>query len=68
MLQFYRSWCNMGSYESEAKLENKMIDQLVKQGYEQVQIEDVNSLEKNFREQVNKHNKIELKGKELSDK
>ncbi len=58
----------MGSYESEAKLENKMIDQLVKQGYEQVQIEDVNSLEKNFREQVNKHNKIELKGKELSDK
>ena len=58
----------MGVYESEARLENRMIDQLVKQGYEQVQIDDVNSLEKNFREQVNKHNKIELKGKNLSDK
>lgn len=58
----------MGVYESEARLENRMIDQLVKQGYEQVQIDDVNSLEKNFREQVNKHNKIELKGKDLSDK
>ena len=57
----------MGVYESEARLENRMIDQLVKQGYEQVQIDDVNSLEKNFREQVNKHNKIELKGKNLSD-
>ena len=57
-----------GVYESEARLENRMIDQLVKQGYEQVQIDDVNSLEKNFREQVNKHNKIELKGKDLSDK
>lgn len=58
----------MGVYESEVRLENRMIDQLVKQGYEQVQIDDVNSLEKNFREQVNKHNKIELKGKDLSDK
>ena len=58
----------MGVYESEARLENRMIDQLVKQGYEQVQIDDVNSLEKNFREQVNKHNKKELKGKDLSDK
>ena len=58
----------MGVYESEARLENRMIDQLVKQGYEQVQIDDVNSLEENFREQVNKHNKIELKGKDLSDK
>lgn len=58
----------MSSYESEARLEDKMIDQLVKQGYEKIQIDDVDSLEKNFRNQVNKHNKIELKGKELSDK
>ncbi len=58
----------MGVYESEARLENRMIDQLVKQGYEQVQIDDANSLQKNFREQVNKHNKIELKDKDLSDK
>lgn len=58
----------MGSYESESKLENRMIDQLVKQGYEKIQIDDVQSLEKNFRNQVNRHNKIELKGKDLSDK
>ena len=48
----------MGVYESEARLENRMIDQLVKQGYKQVQIDDVNLLEENFREQVNKHNII----------
>mgnify|MGYP006990191468 CR=1 FL=1 len=28
----------MGVYESEARLEDRMIDQLVKQGYEKVQI------------------------------
>lgn len=58
----------MGVYESEARLEDRMIDQLVKQGYEKVQINDVKDLENNFREQVNKHNKIELKNKPLSDK
>lgn len=58
----------MSVYESEARLEDRMIDQLVKQGYEKVQINDVKDLESNFREQVNKHNKIELKNKPLSDK
>ena len=58
----------MGVYESEARLEDRMIDQLVKQGYESVQIKDVKELENNFREQINKHNKIELKNKPLSDK
>lgn len=58
----------MGVYESEARLEDRMIDQLVKQGYEKVQINDVKDLENNFREQVNRHNKIELKNKPLSDK
>ncbi len=58
----------MGVYESEARLEDRMIDQLVKQGYEKIQINDVKDLENNFREQVNKHNKIELKNKPLSDK
>lgn len=58
----------MGVYESEVRLENRMINQLVKQGYEQIQTDDVNSLEENFREQVNKHNKIESKVKDLSDK
>ena len=58
----------MGVYESEARLEDRMIDQLVKQGYSKVVINDVNELEQNFREQVNIHNKIELKSKNLSDK
>ena len=58
----------MGVYESEVRLEDRMIDQLVKQGYEKVQINDVKDLENNFREQVNRHNKIELKNKPLSDK
>ena len=58
----------MGSYESESKLEDRMIDQLKKQGYQYIEINDVNELEKNFREQVNLHNRGELKFKDLSDK
>lgn len=58
----------MSSYESESKLEEKLINQLSKQGYEIVKIDDVQALENNFREQINKHNKIELNGKDLSDK
>lgn len=58
----------MGSYESESRLENRMIDQLRKQGYTLAEINDVNDLENNFRKQVNIHNRLELKGKDLSDK
>lgn len=58
----------MGVYESEAKLEEKLIDQLVKQGYKKVQIDTVEDLERNFREQINEHNKFRLKEKLLSDK
>ena len=38
----------MSVYESELKLEDRMIDQLVKQGYEKVQIKNVKELEDNF--------------------
>ena len=58
----------MGVYESEAKLEEKLIDQLVKQGYKNVQIDTVEDLERNFREQINEHNKFRLDEKPLSDK
>ena len=58
----------MANYESEAKLEDRMIDQLRKQGYNYVEINDVEQLEANFRKQINIHNKVELKGKDLSDK
>ena len=40
----------MGKYESESKLEDRMIDQLRKQGYQYVEIIDVTELERNFRE------------------
>ena len=58
----------MGSYESESKLEDRMIDQLRRQGYQYIEINDVNELERNFREQINLHNRAELKFKDLSDK
>ena len=58
----------MGVYESEAKLEEKLIDQLVKQGYKKVQIDTVEDLERNFREQINEHNKFRLEEKPLSNK
>ena len=58
----------MGTYESESKLEDRMIDQLRKQGYQYIEINDVTELERNFREQVNLHNRAELKFKDLSDK
>ena len=58
----------MGSFESESRLEERMIDQLRKQGYQYVEINDVTELERNFREQVNLHNRGELKFKDLSDK
>ena len=58
----------MGVYESEAKLEEKLIEQLVKQGYKKVQIDTVEDLERNFREQINEHNKFRLEEKPLSDK
>ena len=58
----------MGIYESESKLEDRMINQLIKQGYQYIKINDVTELERNFREQVNLHNRGELKFKDLSDK
>ncbi len=58
----------MGIYESEAKLEEKLIDQLVKQGYKKVQVDTVEDLERNFRNQINEHNKYRLDEKPLSDK
>ncbi|MDO5569510.1 MAG: type I restriction endonuclease, partial [bacterium] len=58
----------MAAYESEKILEDKMIAQLVRQGYEKVEIETEEQLINNFREQVYLHNMEELGGKRLSDK
>ena len=55
-------------YESEKKLEENLIKQLVADGYELVSIPDLDALKNNFRKQINKHNAEELKGRELTDK
>lgn len=54
-------------YESEKTLENNLINQLVSDGYELVQINDIDDLYSNFRKQINKHNFSELNGRELTD-
>ena len=55
-------------YESEKLLEEKMLKQLVAQGYEKVVIDTEEELINNFRKQINKHNAVELNHKDLSDK
>lgn len=56
-------------YQSEAKLENLLLSNLEsKHKYKRVKIESEKELEENFRTQLNKFNKKNLKGKDLSDK
>lgn len=55
-------------YESEAMLEEKLIKHLELLGYTRVKLNNLDDVKENFRKQVNAHNKIELKGKELSDR
>ena len=50
----------MSNYESEKILEEKMIKQLVCQGYEKVKIDTEEELIANFREQIYLHNMEEL--------
>ncbi|ADO84606.1 type I restriction endonuclease subunit R [Ilyobacter polytropus] len=52
--------------QSEAALENKLLEQLKAQGYEQIHIKDEDELKSNFRKQLEKHNKIELSDREFS--
>src|SRR5574344_2926191 len=59
---------SMSNYESEKILEEKMIKQLVCQGYEKVKIDTEEELITNFREQIYLHNMEELGGERLSDK
>lgn len=55
-------------YESEAVLENKLIEYLTNNGYEKVNISSEEDLENNFRTQINKFNADKLKGKDLTNK
>lgn len=58
----------MSNYESEAVLEEKMINQLKRQGYSFVTINNEEELLENFRKQVYLHNEEVLEHKPLSDK
>ena len=55
-------------YQSEAELENKLIEKLKTQGYKRVLINDYSELENNFREQLNKFNEKALNNNPLTDK
>ena len=54
------------SRQSEAVLEDNLVKQLIKQGYESVYIPDEDALLANFRSQLEKHNKVKLSDTEFS--
>ncbi len=56
------------TYQSEYELEEQLIEQLVKQGYEKVKIDDEDMLKENFRKMIFKHNKEKLNNVPLTDK
>lgn len=56
------------AYQSEAKLEDLLMKQLVDQGYTEVAITDYDQLKDNFKEQFQEFNKAKLGGTPLSDK
>lgn len=56
------------SYQSEAQLEDQLIRDLIKKGYEQVSIRDKDELERNFREKLFQFNHKVMEEKPFSDK
>ena len=55
------------AYQSEAELENLLIEQLKNQGYESANIQNYEELEANFKEQFARFNAAKL-DKPLTDK
>lgn len=56
------------AYQTEAALEENLINLLSNNGYERIRIKDEDDLKENFRKQVSKFNRERLKGKPLTDK
>ncbi len=56
------------TYQSENELEERLILQLTKQGYEKVKINNEDDLNKNFKEVLSKFNEKKLNGIPLTDK
>ena len=59
---------NSMGYQSEAQLEKQLVEQLLKQGYGQVVINDEDELKKNFREQLYLYNEKKLGGVQFTEK
>lgn len=55
------------SYQSEAQLEKNLVEQLVRQGYQPVTINDYDAIIENFRQQLNKFNEKKLNAQQLTD-
>ena len=53
------------AYQSEQELENKIVAQLAKQGFERVQITDTKSLWANLKAQLSKLNGFDISETEL---
>ena len=56
------------AYQSEAQLEEQLIEQLKSQNYSQVSVPNYESLLENFKMQFEKFNSVNLQGKTLSNK
>ncbi len=56
------------TYQSEKELEDLLIKQLEKQGYNRVSINNEEELKENFREMIFKHNREKLQDTPLTDK
>ncbi|MDO5040037.1 type I restriction endonuclease subunit R [Clostridium sp.] len=56
------------TYQSESELEERLILQLTKQGYEKVKINNEEDLNRNFKEILSKFNEKKLNGVPLTDK
>lgn len=52
--------------QSEAMLEKSLMARLEEQGYEYIEIKNENELNRNFKKQLEKHNKIEITEEEFS--
>ena len=57
----------MTDYQSEAQLEDTLMQRLTGLGYERIQIQGEGALEANLKRQLEKHNRDELKGTALSE-
>jgi type I restriction enzyme R subunit len=57
---------NGAGYQSEAELEKSLVERLVALGYDKVTLRDADDLRRNLKQQLERHNKIELSDGEFN--